>query len=399
MFSTRPFGGDDILAIATMDYQTGRFADAQRGCRAALKLVPDDANALFLLGLTEVQLGSIGTGLARMEAVIARDADRADRVCGFAAALARVQRLDEAVAVLGRAVMRMPDNAEIFRQLVGTAWTLSDRMAEPAGAAAPAPAAEHDDRSISVVVCSIDAQKARRIREHYEAVFQGQRNFEIVQIGDARSLCEGYNRGFARTCGDVVIFCHDDIEIASVDFPARLLAHLRTNDIVGVAGTTQLMGANWNSAGWPRVHGCVAHRHDDGQSFFFHAFGPPPHTATEALDGLFIAANRRVCEAIAFDAATFDGFHLYDLDFTYRAFVAGFRIAVAWDILIIHSSSGRLDAAWQRYAQKFVAKYRGEKIVRLTPPLVNWPVVQLSDRARMLAFHRTMTAAQTGGDR
>ncbi|HEY5066053.1 MAG TPA: hypothetical protein VIJ04_14650 [Xanthobacteraceae bacterium] len=59
MFSTRAFNSDNIIAIATMDYQAGRFAEAERGCRAVLKVVPDDASALYLLGLTEVQAGSV----------------------------------------------------------------------------------------------------------------------------------------------------------------------------------------------------------------------------------------------------------------------------------------------------------------------------------------------------
>ena len=177
-------------------------------------------------------------------------------------------------------------------------------MPSPGGATA-APEVE-DDQFISVVVCSIDAQKTTRIREHYEAQFQRHR-FEVIQINDARSLCEGYNRGFAKTRGDIIIFCHDDIEIISPDFPARLLAHLRTHDVVGVAGTTQLIGPNWNSAGWPRLHSSVVHRGSDGNGFFFHCFGPPRTSAVEALDGLFIAAKREVCEAIEFDAAVFDG--------------------------------------------------------------------------------------------
>jgi glycosyltransferase involved in cell wall biosynthesis len=73
--------------------------------------------------------------------------------------------------------------------------------------------------------------------------------FEVIQISDARSLCKGYNRSFAKTRGDIIIFCHDDIEIISPDFPARLLAHLRPHDVVGVAGTTQLIGANWKIRG------------------------------------------------------------------------------------------------------------------------------------------------------
>ena len=391
MFSTRAFSSSDIIAIATMDYQAGRFADAERGCRAVLKLVPDDASALYLLGLTEVQAGSVEAGLAHIKTAASQDPGRVDRACGYAAVLARLQRLDEAVAVLGRTVTRAPDNAEAYRQLIGTARALSEG-AGPAGDAVAAPEVE-DDRFVSVVVCSIDPRKAERIREHFEALFHGH-GFEMVQISDASSLCEGYNRGFAKTRGDIVIFCHDDIEIISPDFRARLMAHLRTNDVVGVAGTTQLVGANWNSAGWPHVHGCVVHRGSDGNGFFFHCFGPPRSSSVEALDGLFIAAKRKVCEAIEFDAAVFDGFHFYDLDFSYRAFAAGFRIAVPWDILILHASWGRNDASWQKYAQKFAAKYGPEKIVHLAPQPVNWPIVQFSERASVIAFHRVMADAQ-----
>jgi glycosyltransferase involved in cell wall biosynthesis len=394
MFSTRAFNSDNVIAIAMMDYQAGRFAEAERGCRTVLKLIPDDASALYLLGLTEVQAGSVEAGVAHIETAIAQDLGRVDRACGYAAVLARLRRLDDAVAVLGRTAINAPENADVYRQLVGAARALSERMPPPGGGAAATPEIE-DDRFVSVVVCSIDAQKAARIREHYEAQFQRHR-VEVIQISDARSLCEGYNRGFAKTRGDIIIFCHDDIEIISPDFPARLLAHLRTHDLVGVAGTTQLIGANWNSAGWPRVHGCVVHRGSDGNGFFFHCFGPPRSSAVEALDGLFIAAKREVCKAIEFDEAVFDGFHFYDLDFSYRASLAGFRIAVPWDILILHASWGRSDPSWQEYAQKFAAKYGGEKIVRLTAPPINWPIVQFSERADMIAFHRVMALAQSG---
>jgi len=59
---------------------------------------------------------------------------------------------------------------------------------------------------ISVVCCSIDPVRAAAIERHYE------RLLEIVAVGDARSLAEGYNRGVARSSGDIVILSHDDIE-------------------------------------------------------------------------------------------------------------------------------------------------------------------------------------------
>ena len=40
----------------------------------------------------------------------------------------------------------------------------------------------------------------------------------------------------------------------------------------------------------------------------------------QALDGMFFAARRDVLARCAFDEATFDGFHGYDIDFSFRAY-------------------------------------------------------------------------------
>ncbi len=58
-----------------------------------------------------------------------------------------------------------------------------------------------------------------------------------------------------------------------------------------------------------------------------------------------------------FDAETFDGFHLYDIDWSYRASRAGFRLGVAGELLVVHASRGAYDAAWQGYADRFRSKH------------------------------------------
>ena len=72
------------------------------------------------------------------------------------------------------------------------------------------------------------------------------------------------------------------------------------------------------------------------------------------LDGVFIAVRRDLFEAVQFDADRYDGFHLYDLDFTWRASRAGARLAVPADLTLFHASTGRYDPAWRRYARRFV---------------------------------------------
>jgi hypothetical protein len=388
---TMPDDPEKLLAIAGMDFKARRFADARRAYSTVLDLRPDDAVVLYSLGVTEVELGRADAGLPLIERAIAANPSRADFHVGLAVAYTRLGRFGDALKSSGRAVALAPANAEGFGTLVTVALASAkrggrfDKM--------PSPVDEKDGRSISIVVCSRNERAGRRIRAHYEALFAG-RDFEIIQIYDARSLCEAYNRGFARTSGDVVIFSHDDIEIVSDDFASRLLRHLSSSDIAGVVGTTQLAGTSWIAAGWPRLHGCIVHPDHSSSGLAFDCYGPSPGDPIQALDGVLIAANRRVCETIRFDEATFDGFHFYDLDFSHRAFLEGFRIAVAWDVLIRHNSVGRSDESWQKYAKLFLARHADHMTMATRSPKGTWPCIPMAEQAQAVAFHRAMAFAQ-----
>jgi GT2 family glycosyltransferase len=218
----------------------------------------------------------------------------------------------------------------------------------------PPPAPE-----FSIIVCSHRPARAMAIRAHYAALF-GARAHEIIVIDDARSLCEGYARGLAASGGRFVVFSHDDVEFVTADAPARIAAHLAAYDLIGIAGTTRLIDGVWMDAGDPHVFALVIYPQPDGYcSLRYAGQGPPVVGGIQALDGCFFACRREVAESVGFDAATFDGFHFYDLDFTFRAYLGGYRLAVCRDLALIHASTGTPDAAWQKYHDRFVAKYRG----------------------------------------
>jgi GT2 family glycosyltransferase len=172
-------------------------------------------------------------------------------------------------------------------------------------------------------------------------------------------LCEAYNRGAQQASGDVLIFCHDDIDIPHADFGERVLNHLTTHDVVGVAGASKLVDGDWGHAGLPHVHGQVVHRPAGQEGYLYFCAGLQARVIENihALDGVFIAMKRSVWEQVRFDDATFDGFHLYDIDFCYRAHSAGFKLAVALDLLLIHFSTGGYDLKWQIFNRRFLAKF------------------------------------------
>ena len=174
-------------------------------------------------------------------------------------------------------------------------------------------------------------------------------------------MAEAFNRGIDKATGDLLIFSHDDIEFLNPKtWFARLSGHLSHADVVGVAGTKRLIGGAWAQVGPPYNFGKVAE--NDGQKAKYRVlmFSTPAPLVTgiQALDGCFIAVKRNVVQKLRFDENTFDGFHCYDIDFTFSAYSMGFNLAVATDLAILHASSGNFDPNWQKYADLLVAKHK-----------------------------------------
>lgn len=247
-------------------------------------------------------------------------------------------------------------------------------------------------QSVSFIICSIRPDKLAAIRARIELLFRDH-DVEVIGLTDARSLSEAYNRGAAEARGKWLVFCHDDIALPQEDFADRLFAHLASHDLIGMAGASKLVDGHWERSGWPHLHGQILHRPPDGQGWVYYCAGlqAPVMTGLTALDGVFLACRREVWEAVKFDADTFDGFHLYDIDFTHRAARAGYRLAVPSDLLLVHDSTGRYDAVWQRYNRRFLAKFPDQqgippahRLSSLNVKLGTWEQV-LRLRAALLA--------------
>jgi hypothetical protein len=230
-----------------------------------------------------------------------------------------------------------------------------------------------DRRRVSLVICSIQPEKFGRVCANYRALLADVPH-EIIGIHDARSLCEGYNRGIRRASGDLVILSHDDVVLANPDFAARLLAHLSRHDLVGIAGTTRLISGNWIDAGWPHLHGQIGSQiHQPGKLVVTtYQIGGAAAAGAQALDGAFLALRREAFERVQFDEATFDGWHLYDLDFSFSAHLAGLRVAVCNDLCLVHNSVGAYHDEWDHYVRRFVQKHgaqleKGEKALPAEP--------------------------------
>ncbi len=155
--------------------------------------------------------------------------------------------------------------------------------------------------------------------------------------------------GSRQSRGERIILSHDDIEILTPDFAERVERHLERFDLIGVAGTTRLVTGKWELAGDPYAFVLISapDRESGRYETVLRGGGPLVVPGIQALDGVFMAMRRAVAVSIPFDEAVFDHFHLYDLDFSFRAYQAGFALAVCRDLVLIHQSMGRFDAVWR----------------------------------------------------
>lgn len=242
---------------------------------------------------------------------------------------------------------------------------------------------------LSVITCSIDPAKFDALQRNLAQLLANEPH-EIIRVDDARSLCEGYNRGVARAAAaaEHFVFCHDDIEILSGDFLAKLKRHLRAFDVIGVAGTDRVVNPLWSALGPPHIHGQVAHyRPPPLDAFDVQIFSTPGRAVgnIQAMDGLFLAARRAVVERVRFDEQTFDGWHGYDVDWTFAAHLGGFRLGVGCDIAVVHRSVGNIqEQAWHEYGRRFLKKYEG-RIVPAPRRKFQVAVARVATRAEALA--------------
>jgi len=346
-----------LAGCIALDQQ--RFGDARDLLAKAHRRDPQSAAIAYNLGSACFGLQDYAAALAAFSSVLDWAPRAQDTAFKTGCALGSLREWQAAAAALLLAQRRGDTRGE-------TACGVGECARELVAGGQHAPRyslpPERAPGRISVVVCSIAPEKLARLRENLDERLAGE-DWELIHIADASSLCEGYNRGVARATGELLVMCHDDIRILSTDFAAKLRAYLATYDLIGVAGTTQVSGPSWGWSGRPHTYCWVSQVFLNTQSrdkgpvtLLIGAHGPVVEGA-QMLDGVFLAARRSLLQTLNFDEATFDRFHFYDLDFSYRAHLAGARVAICLDIALFHDSAGSYNEDYWRYADRFRSKF------------------------------------------
>jgi tetratricopeptide (TPR) repeat protein len=330
-------------------------AAAITALRRAIGIDADLAQAWLALGTALARSGALPEAEAAYRRVVAREPGWADAHFNLGLVLGRQGNRADSARALHAAWWRDPMLFDAARACVATIAEAVRR----GEAGPPPPVIDCADArpSFTIVVCSIDDAKCERSTALYRQLFEHFPH-EIVAIRNARSLAEAYNTAAAASRADCVLMSHDDVDVLAPDFAPRLVRLLAEFDAVGVAGSTRMDGPAVGWSGHPHLRGWITHRAPGEAAWRVDVLDPRPVAGGLAiLDGVLLAARREVLTAVPFDARTFDGFHLYDLDWSFRVRQAGLRLGVAGDLLLVHASRGHYGVAWQRYASRFCARH------------------------------------------
>ena len=374
---------DDPVALHLLGValtRLGRPAEALGYLRQAAKSSPASAPVHFALGNALLRSGNPSMAREEFERALALDPGSAPARFWLAEALRQAGDAAAAARHFARVARAHPQDFEAMYRFVlcvaASAPRLSGVPEEPGPALGPT----------TVAMCTIRPERAARARASLSrALRDTDVTFEVVT--DARSLAEAYNRILDAARTERVILCHDDIEVVTPALDAALARAFARADVVGVVGADRVAGPAVLWAGHPHLHGQVAYPRGD-------AFEAAPMslrrglvTGMQALDGVFLAIGPGA-RAHRFDARTFDGFHFYDLDFTYRAHLAGLRLAVTTDVVLVHDSEGNFGEDWKKYAERFLEKFPA---LRSTAAgRVHWYGAQVADAASLQALSREL---------
>ena len=190
-------------------------------------------------------------------------------------------------------------------------------------------------------------------------------SINIILLANQTSLFSAYKRAFDKVSPkpeDIVILCHDDIEIREKPeiFIEKLKNSLKkeSTGFAGPAGTTYLGGDAvwWDHDRWQqKLHkGKVTHVDPVGKEYVT-LYGPPEDVVV--LDGLFLAAKASVLEKIGLEKPEyFEGdWDFYDIHYTSQAFLKGYTNTII-DLDILHKSRGELVGreSWHKNRAAFV---------------------------------------------
>lgn len=212
---------------------------------------------------------------------------------------------------------------------------------------------------VTVIYCTRESNPAHK--EHLIKSSGLHKHLEVIEIiNNGESLTKAYNRGLKQATNNIVVFCHDDLEIETKQWGNKLLKQFEKHSdygIIGVAGTKFMStsGQWWENR--KKMYGRVSHTHE-GKTWLS-SYSPDLGQEIEevvTVDGVFFAIDKTKIN-VEFNE-TVEGFHFYDVTFCFENYLKGVKIGVITSIRINHKSIGMTNEQWDANRVKFSETFK-----------------------------------------
>lgn len=210
---------------------------------------------------------------------------------------------------------------------------------------------------ISVIICSINKALATQVQKNIADTIGV--DWEPIVIDNTlspESITHVYNLGAAKAKYDLLCFVHEDILFQTQNWGTKMLDYFKNDTSLGLVGIAGSKYKSKTPSGWfsgiPDIECCNITHADSNNNKHSMYFNPVPDSVTQevvVLDGVLLCCLKNVWQAIKFDEILLKGFHLYDLDFSFR--VSGrYKVIVTFEIDLIHlTQGGSFGNKWVEY--------------------------------------------------
>ena len=214
---------------------------------------------------------------------------------------------------------------------------------------------------ISMIVCSVDPAKLEKFCENVLMTVGCPCEFVVHDNRETGyGITHVYNLCAAKAKGEYLCFAHEDIFFRTPDWGERIVSLLQrpATGVVGFAGSTAKLAAY---SGWGSMKQYTRYNYIQrfrNGSIKYCIANPDKVSASPVivLDGMCLFMRKEVWAETRFDEATFQGFHLYDLDIS-MAVGQKYVNYVTNDVLLEHFSEGSYNQPWLDDTGRFHRKW------------------------------------------
>lgn len=192
--------------------------------------------------------------------------------------------------------------------------------------------------------------------------------YEIIKIYNPglMGICEAYNIGVGKAKYEMLCFAHEDIKFKTKDWGKNVVEVFGENPEIGLLGIAgnlykSITPSHWSfeTANQNSFYVNVLHNSgNDNKAISYYANPKKCHLQEVAtIDGVWFCVPKKIALEFPFDQQTCTGFHGYDVDYS-LTIQQKYKVAVTFDILIHHFSTGTFNKRWIEEILKVHTKWQ-----------------------------------------